>query len=82
MVKQGTPYGNSSLHLAPGVAFTNEEEVVFAAMLEGWTDAQVGERRNKRQSAESNVARAVRFAQGIMETVKPQTEILCCSHST
>ncbi|WP_226838551.1 tyrosine-type recombinase/integrase [Brevibacterium aurantiacum] len=59
MVKQGVPYGESSLYLAPGVAFINEEEAVFAAMVEGWTDAQVGGRLNKRQSADSNVARAV-----------------------
>lgn len=61
MAKYGTPVGAASLYLAAGVAFLNEKEAVWEAMLNGWADAQIGSRMMQAKSAESNISRAKDF---------------------
>ncbi|WP_304466249.1 tyrosine-type recombinase/integrase [Cryobacterium sp. M15] len=60
-MKSGVPFGSASLYLASGVAFLNEEDSVYAAMIEGWRAAQIGGRLSKKASAESNLARVHSF---------------------
>lgn len=66
-VGRGVPHGASSLYLASGVSFLNEEEAVFRAMVEGWSMQQLGG-RNLRESSVDGVVRVVaRFQEFIGE---------------
>lgn len=58
-VQKGVAHGMSSLYLASGVSFLNEEETVFRAMLEGWSMQQIGG-RNLQKSSVDNMVRPVR----------------------
>jgi hypothetical protein len=57
-VGRGVPHGASSLYLASGVSFLNEEEAVSRAMVEGWSMQQLGG-RNLRESSVDGVVRVV-----------------------
>jgi site-specific recombinase XerD len=53
--QRGVAPGVSSLHLAAGVAFLNEEESVFEAMVDGWVSQQRGGRNLKEKSVQAAV---------------------------
>lgn len=55
------PYGLASLYIPDGVRFLNPEETIFAAMIEGWRDAQLGGRMNQKSSVRDSVARVKAF---------------------
>jgi len=61
MVVGVAPPGASSLSLAVGVSFLNEEQAVFQAMLEGWEMQQRGGRNLKDSSVRSSIGLARRF---------------------
>jgi len=61
MVADRIPPGFSSLHLAVGVSFLNEEEAVFQGMLDGWTSQQIGGRNLRKRSVDNNVRLVQRF---------------------
>lgn len=58
-MRRGVPHGDSSLYLASGVSFLNEEEAVFDAMLDGWAMQQIGG-RNLRKNTVDRVVGTVR----------------------
>ena len=59
-------HGSASLLLVPGLAYLDEEEAVFAAMLEGWSAQRLGGRNLKPAGVRSslNVVRRFRDAAG------------------
>lgn len=61
MGSSGVPLGSSSLHLASGVSFLDEEGTVFQAMLDGWEMQQRGGRNLKEKSVRSALARVRDF---------------------
>lgn len=61
MVGSGVPLGSSSLHLAPGVSFLDEEGAVFQGMLDGWAMQQRGGRNLKEKSVGGALARVREF---------------------
>lgn len=67
------PYGDSSLYLASGVSFLNEEKAVFDAMLDGWAMQQIGGRNLRKASLQTNrgepVMRSLTMGNAAKETV-------------
>lgn len=61
VVQPGVPHGASSLYLAAGISFLNEEDAVFGAMLEGWTMQQRGGRNLRKHSVASAIGIVKRF---------------------
>lgn len=55
------PFGTSSLHIAAGVAFLNEDAAMFEAMLEGWSAQQIGGRRLQPRSVHQHQLIVRRF---------------------
>lgn len=55
------PPGTASLFLISGVTFFNEDEAVFQAMLEGWSDRQRGGRNLKETTVRSSVNLVAQF---------------------
>lgn len=61
--RTGTPHGAASLHLAAGVQFLRQDQVVFEAMLEGWSAQMLGGRGLRRETVASALSK-VRSFQG------------------
>ncbi|OAV62429.1 hypothetical protein [Enteractinococcus helveticum] len=57
------PPGAASLFLVAGVAFLDEEESVFNAMLEGWSDQQRGGRYLKESTVRTSLNIVSNFQQ-------------------
>lgn len=55
------PFGLASLYLAPGVSYLDEEEAVFAAMLEGWRAQRVGGRNLRVAGVRTDLGTVQRF---------------------
>jgi site-specific recombinase XerD len=53
--------GSASLILAPGVAYLDEEEAVFAAMLEGWRAQRIGGRNLRASGVGAGLKTVQRF---------------------
>jgi site-specific recombinase XerD len=62
VVQRGIPHGASSLYLAAGVTFLNEEDSVFEAMREGWSMQQIGGRGLREASVRSALRVVGQFA--------------------
>lgn len=54
-------FGSASLYLAPGVSYLDEEEAVFAAMLEGWRAQRVGGRNLRVAGVRTDLGTVQRF---------------------
>lgn len=61
MTKTGVPKGSASLVLLPGVAFLQEEETVFEAMIQGWSNQMIGGRGLQHRTVAARVSNVKRF---------------------
>src|SRR6476620_4480908 len=61
MGSKRVPAGSAPLILVPGVAYLDEEEAVFSAMLEGWRAQRVGGRNLRASGVRSDLSTVQRF---------------------